>query len=270
MSDIELDTAFAELTIRFDNRRPVDVTDLGLSLQALGEEYEEWVVRSLHEPTPTNARLYVTRVETGSILIVLETLLDQASFVFKHIDVFAGFLTNLQELIDFLLPNKGKPKDASTINPASVERVSTLVEPVAKDGGSHLTINVNVFGNTAPVSVQPILINSERANALQNSARRFLGPQLPTSGLFKGELLRLHQMKGDITAKTGDRGIIEKFSRKPVKLHFMSPESKAAILDQQDNPFKMAYVVDGEVGTIDGVPSLYKIYEVHGAVELQN
>ncbi|MGJ5088507.1 hypothetical protein ACQR06_23480 [Bradyrhizobium sp. HKCCYLRH1065] len=266
MSEIASAKAVAELVVRFDNRRPVDVADLGLSLQALGKEYEEFVLAQ-HEPAPTNARLYIARVETGSILLVLETLLDQASFIFKHVDVFAGFLTNLQELIDFLLQTKGKAKDAATVKPSSIERVSTMVEPVAKDGGSSLTINVNVVGNTAPVNIQPIVINSERANAIQNSARRLLGPQLPTSGQFKGELLRLHQMKSDVTAKTGDRGIIEKFSKKPVKLHFMSPEGKAAILDQQDNPFKMAYVVDGEVGTLDGVPSLYKIYQVHDAIE---
>jgi hypothetical protein len=67
----------AELTVRFDNKRPVDVTDLGRSLQALGKEYEEFVV-GRHEPPPTNARLYVARVETGSILLILEPLLDQA------------------------------------------------------------------------------------------------------------------------------------------------------------------------------------------------
>jgi hypothetical protein len=37
--------------------------------------------------------------------------------------------------------------------------------------------------------------------------------------------------EGDIKAKTGDRVIIEKFSSKPVKLHFMTAEVKAAIGD---------------------------------------
>lgn len=180
-------------------------------------------------------------------------------------------MTNLQEIIDFLLGAKGADAAAkkvpSAVTAASVERITTIVEPVAKDGGSNLTLNVTVSGNSAPVYVQPIIISSERANALQSSARRFLGPQLPSTGSFKGELLQLHQMKGDKKAKTGDRGVIEKFSTKPVKLHFMTPEVKAAIVDQQDNPFRMAYIVDGELGTIEGEPSLYKIQEVHDAIE---
>jgi hypothetical protein len=256
----------AELEIRLDNKRPVDITDLGRSLQALGKEYEEFVAERF-EPPPTSARLYVARVETGSILLILEPLLDQASFIIKHVDVFAGFLTNLQEIIDFLLMNKEKSTKSETIKAASVGRVSEIVEPVAKDGGSTLTINVRIDGSNNAVNIQPIFINHERANALQNKARRYLGPQLPTNGQFKSELLSLYQMKGDVRAKTGDRGVIEKFSKKPVKLHFMSPDVKAAIVDQQDNPFKMAYIVDGEMSTINNEPALYKIYEVHDAIE---
>jgi hypothetical protein len=165
----------AELTLVFDNQRPVDVTDLGRSLQALGREYEEFVVGRF-EPPPVNSRLYVAHVESGSIILTLQALLDQASFMVKHIEVFAGFIANLQEIIDFLLTQQGKAKAPAAISHSSVERISTIVEPVAKDGGSNLTITLNVSGNTAPVLVQPIIINSERANALQNSARRYLGP----------------------------------------------------------------------------------------------
>jgi hypothetical protein len=74
-------------------------------------------------------------------------------------------------------------------------------------------------------------------------------------------------MKGDPKSKTGDRGVIEKFSSKAVKLQFMSPQVKASIVDLQENPFKMAYIVDGEASTVNGLPALYKIYEVHDAIE---
>jgi hypothetical protein len=146
-----------------------------------------------------------------------------------------------------------------------VERVATIVEPVAKDSGSNLTITV--AGNTAPVTLHAVIVNSEKANALQNGARRFLGAALPSQGNFKKELLHLHQMRGDPRAKTGDRGVIEKFFSKPVKLHFMNPAVKAAIVDQTENPFKFAYLVDGEVSTVNGEPALYKIFDVHKAIE---
>ena len=257
-------TERAELQFVLENRRPVDVTDLGLSLQALGTEYEEFVVQHGYEILPINARLYISRVETGSIVVTLQTLLDQASFLLDYIDVFGGFVTNLNDIIEFLL-KQDKATKPPTISTGSVERIAAIIEPIAKDSGSNLIINI--VGNTAPVTVNPVIISSEKANAIQNGARRFLSATLPTHGSFEKELLYLDQMKGDPNAKTGDRGIIEKFSKKPVKLQFMNPAVKAAIVDQTENPFKMAYVVDGEISTVNGIPGLYKIHNVHEAIE---
>jgi hypothetical protein len=87
-----------QLTVRLDNRSPVDITDFGRSLRALGKQYEEFVVERGFEPPPINARLFVTRVESGSIIITLQTLLEQASFIVKHVEVLAGFVTNLKEI----------------------------------------------------------------------------------------------------------------------------------------------------------------------------
>jgi hypothetical protein len=47
----------AELQFVLHNRRPVDVTDLGQSLQAFGREYEEFVLDHGYEIPPVNARL---------------------------------------------------------------------------------------------------------------------------------------------------------------------------------------------------------------------
>ncbi len=262
----ERERARPALKVTLNNTRPIDVTDLGRTLEALGREYEEFVVGRF-EPPPVNARLYIATVETGSIIVELHSLLDQASFIIDYIDVFAGFVTNIQDIIDFLLLQDKENKPALLTN-TSVGNISTIVEPIAKDGGSNLTINVSISGgSTAPVVVQPIIINSERANAIQNGARRYLSASLPKDGSFRSELLHLHQMRGDAKAKQGDRGVIQKFSSKPVKLHFMTPEVKASIVDKPDNPFKMAYLVDGEVSTVNGQPALYKIYEVQDAIE---
>lgn len=92
--------------------------------------------------------------------------------------------------------------------------------------------------------------------------RRFLGPPLPDPGNFQREVLYLHQMRGDPKSKVGDQGVIERFSTKPVKLHFMTPEAKAAVLDRA-YPFKAAHVIDGQVSTVRGEPALYKVTNVH-------
>ena len=93
-------------------------------------------------------------------------------------------------------------------------------------------------------------------NELSEMKREFAEMKLLLKELIKKE------NELDAAAKQEEKGISGMFNG----LMDM-PEVKAAIVDQQDNPFRMAYVVDGEVGTIGGEPSLYKIQEVHDAIE---
>jgi hypothetical protein len=139
--------------------------------------------------------------------------LDQASFLLKHIEVFAGFVANLTELINFLFQQDKAPKP-EPITREDVERISTILEPVAKDSGSQITIAVT--GNTGPVTINPVIIRSEKANAVQNGARRFLGPSIPMQGNFERELMYLQQMRGDPKSKVGDRGVCGFRSKPPM------------------------------------------------------
>ena len=66
----------------------------------------------------------------------------------------------------------------------------------------------------------------------------------------------------EVEDQLGDRGVVERFSKKPVKLLFMTPEAKAAVLDRP-YPFKAAHVVDVQVSTVKGEPVLYKVTHVH-------
>src|SRR5262245_56411091 len=264
MSEALQERERAKLTVRLDTQRYVELPDLGRSFRALGKQYQEFVVAQGYDHLPGNAQLFITHLETGSVIATLQTMLDQASFVLEHLDVMGGFITNLNDLINYFL-QQDKAPPTQVITRADAERVSDILEPVAKDSGSQL--NIVVTGNTGQVVVSPIIINSEKANAVQNGVRRFLGPSIPLQGQFEHEVMYLQQMRGDAKSKAGDRGVIEKFSIKPVKLHFMTPEVKASVLDQHQNPFKMAYVIDGQVSTVKGEPALYKISTVHEAIE---
>jgi hypothetical protein len=263
MSDVVEAHGELELTVRLINTKPIELVDLGQSFEALGELYSEFVHSKDYDLIAGNARLYLIDLRSGSIVATLKGLLDQASFLLDHLDVLSGFLANVNDLIKFFTVQE--PSKDLTITRTEALQLSRIIEPVAKDGGAKLVFEIR--GNTAPVTINNIIVTSERANAIQNNVRRFLGPAIPENGRFEREVLYLHQMRGDSETSIGDRGVIEKFSRKPVKLYFMNPGVKAAIVDQPENPFKMAYIVDGEVSTAKGEPALYKVTMVHDAVE---
>lgn len=243
------------LTIEFKNERPVELTDLTASFSALGQSYEDFVYSRGYDPLSKNVRLYIRELRTGSIFAELISLAEQASFIFEHAEIYAGFITNLDELTKYFLSLRLGADEPSRREAA---QYSQIIEPVAKDGGSQLFLNVKgdvKFENH-------FHITSEEANAAQNGVRRYLGDRPPVSGFFQSEPLYLSQLRGDTRSKWGDRGVIEKFSRKPVRLIFANEEVKRQILDLHENPFSLVYLVDGEVSTVEDEPVIYKIFYV--------
>lgn len=84
------------LQVKYETERPVELADLGESFRSLGRHYEDYVHRHGFDQTPGNARLYVSELRTGSIVLILKNMLQQGSIVLKDLDVLAGFTTSLR------------------------------------------------------------------------------------------------------------------------------------------------------------------------------
>jgi hypothetical protein len=253
-----------DLVVRFElkNSQPVELLDLTGALEAFGDAYKDHAVDAGFEVDRGNIKLFVREIRTGSIIADLTSQSDQISFTVNHIDIAAGFLTHLNEIINFFL---GIAKLSKETQPSKREasHINQMFEPSAKDSGSQLILQVS--GGDVHVH-QQFTYNSQQANAVQNAARRYIGPQLPAVEIKHDALLRLHQVRGDVAAKVGDRGIIEEISPTPAKLTFSSEEVKKQVLDQP-YPFQSVYVVDAEVKAVDGKPGLYRILSVKDAFQ---
>jgi hypothetical protein len=152
-----------------------------------------------------------------------------------------------------------RPDDVPTKREAS--QVIAVMEPVAKDGGANLFLNVS-----GDVHIHHHY-DSLKANAIQNSARRFIGETAPTNEVRQDQILSLFQVRGDASAKVGDRGIIESISPRPVKLIFASEEVKRQIIDQPENPFQKLFLVDIEAKATEGKVRLYRIFSVKDVLD---
>ena len=245
------------LRVRIANKRPVELLDFTSSMTALGRSFEDYVIAQGFDNIEQNTKLYVKAFRKGSIIAELQALLDQTSFVIDHKEMFAAFLSNFVDIANFFLSSH-KAEDKEAPPRIAAERVAQVVEPIAKDNGS-----VIIFQVQGDLHLHQHRINSVQANAIQNGVRRHYGPSLPTNIHFRGEILTLFQLRDDLRGRVGDRGIIDKFSPRPVRLLFMSEEAKRQVLEQPENPLHLAFIVDGEVGLIDGKPAIYKIYYVH-------
>jgi hypothetical protein len=170
-----------------------------------------------------------------------------------------------QQLADWFEFLKGV-KDAKDVRDLFVgttkkdlQQVSQIIEPVAKDSGSQITLVAKQGGT---IIIQAPLTSVE-ANAVQNGLRRRIEAiPLPTSGIQRDQVLYWYQMRDDRAEKPGDKAVIERFSKRPVRVRFYSDEVKKDMLDRQDNPFRKLFIVDVDVTEVGGRPVLYQVLEV--------
>jgi len=257
------------LTFKLDNKAPVALDDLTASLTALACFYQDYLADAGKASPDAGVKLYIHELKTGSVIATLQAIAEQGHLLFgdngiiptlqsafDHADTLGGLIANLNDVIGFFLNSSD-----SEVRPTKkqADQVIKFFEPVAKDNASHLSMQFNGTVNIGEIHFH---YNSQQANAVQNSAKRYLGPSLPSNKILKDELLILHQVRGDAKAKSGDKGIIESVSKTPVKLWFCSDEVKKEILDSAENPFQKVFVVDVEVKTADDKPALYKVLEV--------
>nr|WP_064245335.1 hypothetical protein [Rhizobium leguminosarum]OAP96880.1 hypothetical protein A4U53_11890 [Rhizobium leguminosarum] len=247
------------LRINFNNTKPIELVDLTVSFTALAESFKDYANTHTADPHPDNLRLYVKEIRSGSVIADLIAVAQQAQWIMEHAEVFAGFVASTNDLVNFFL---GRETLAPTAAPTTrqAKYIAQFVEPVAKDFGSQMNMNV-MEGGIVHVH-NHFQIGGMEANALQNGVSRFLGPQLPSSQFLTDQLMVLEQVKNAAAAKSGDRGIIESVHPKPVKLQFSTEEAKRRVLDIHENPFDCVFQVNVEVRSAGGKPAMYRVLEV--------
>lgn len=257
-----MDESKVNLTIEINNRRPVELLDYAQSMAAVGLEYKRFLGNGENAATPEDVKLYVKAVRTGSIVTELVAIAPLAIPFLEHADTVFEYAKHLKTLLEWL-GGKSDKKPAA-IEKTTLQNISEIVEPVAKDQGSQMNIAaVNVAGN---LNIN-MSLSSIEANAVQNAVRRAIEElREPVTGTKRQVLMYWAQARNTPESKSGDKARIESIYKGDVKVIFDDERLKAKMLLESAFPFSMAYIVDVDVETIDGRPALYKVLAIHGTV----
>lgn len=141
---------------------------------------------------------------------------------------------------------------------------SIIVEPVAKDNGSQMNINVSDGGKV----INQFIINSNEAKAMQNQIGRLVDDMdTPEDNIHHRKVMYWYQTKFDPESETGNRAIIDDLTKSSLKVIFENNAVKEAMLHSEPKFGKpwheLAYVVDVEVQTVRGIPKLYKVLKYY-------
>lgn len=248
------------LSVKIENKRPVALTDLTLSLNCFADEYARFNETTGDDaPKGQELQLFVREIRSGSIITELVAAAPFALPFVEHAETVIEYAKHIQVALNFLLGNSDKKPDG--VAKSTYQNISSIVEPIAKDGGSMLVIGTI---NAEKDAVINITVNSVEANAIQNAAKREIAAlKEPEVGKREKVLMHWYQARNDPDSKTGDRAMIESIHRSPVKTIFADDEIKSRMLATDPNPFKLAFVVDVGIETISGKPALYKVLHLH-------
>ena len=248
----------SKLVLTIKNSRPVDVRDLAECMLGVSNEYQRYVEKELGLP-PVDAGLYVKDVRSGSIITELVGLTSSLLPYMEDINTLVAFGGGLVVLLNWLAGNKvDRP---AVIEKKTLENIMDIVDPIAKDAkGSFRIDTVNVNGE---ISVH-YHFHSPEANTIQNNARREIEIlKVPLVGVRNKVLLHWDQAKNQTSNTVGDKAIIESISQKPIRVTFENEELKKKMLFERPYPFQDYFLVDVFVETVEDVPKMYKIIDVH-------
>lgn len=290
MTDPPADEAPDRIVIRLDAGGPIEVGDLTGSFAALARLYERHY-RHDGDPAP---KLYITRLETGSIIAEITpliVLLGAVVTAMDHAMVVPDFTRRLINGIKAF----SSPSEASEVPgpPPSKEDASDLrefVRPLAgksgatlgikharfvRDDGERRTIAEYIFDeaeiNRATINMENVIAEPD-VPAIIDLARAPEG--IETSAILQEVPLLFEQATrrpGRERGRTGDRGIISEVSPKALPVYFRRSVQnlKEQMVRGETNPLTdMAYIVDVYVIRVDGEPKGYMVTAVHATIPL--
>lgn len=277
------------LIIKLDRKGPIELEELAASLAALSRLYARHYGEPLDRVDAKSPRLYVTKLETGSLVAYLAPLvpvLGQVVEIMNTTNVVREFARMLGEQIA-VFTGRTRAKDKEERRSPSRDDVKDLREflkPVTAQADAKLNLKSAKFKRKKPdgeeISVE-YNFNSAEINMAALSMERHLEEPLQLIDIrasdrnvtMREKLMFFEQASRKVSKKkerTGDRVVIQDITDKPVKVYFPegAADIKRTILESTENPFSKGYIVDVAVQYVGEEPKVYHVMRLHDVVDL--
>lgn len=251
-----------KLEIKINNQTPVGLQDLSLSLLSFNHQFHKFVESETNKETDIGTELLIKEVRSGSIIV---ELVSQAAPIVPLLwdgGALSQWASAVENTCKWLLgKTETSPKEMTK---QDLQEWNKIIEPIAKDNGSQMNINVSDGGKV----INQFIINSNEAKAMQNQIGRLVDDMdTPEDNIHLRKVMYWYQTKFDPESETGNRAIIDDLTKSSLKVIFENNAVKEAMLHSEPKFGKpwheLAYVVDVEVQTVRGAPKLYKVLKYY-------
>ena len=255
------------LNIEIKNNNPLELTELTKSLISLSNQYNRHSELNGYSESERKAKLYIKKIETGSVLLDLIEFgsANVIPFVESN-NTIIGFAQFLKSSVSYFLNSKGEEPQLST---QDCKELSQIVQPVARDNGSQLNVNVTVNGNVNNY----VSLDSTQSNALQNILKQEIKEkqELKNGDVFENALMVFSQTKNKISSKGGNKVVVDDIlPNRAINVFIPDKKTKKQMIKGDDNPNNFSFQVDIKVKTANGKISAYEILKFHDKFPLDD
>lgn len=252
-----------KLSIKIDNKTPIELNQLTASLNALANQYDSFLKKSNDFDYKKHERkLYISKLESGS---VYAELVPYVVPLLTHMNSIIQFGQYLKTCYDYFLNKENK--NEYLLDKKDYLALSNIIEPTANDNNGNIAINI-IKGDNNNIHQSVININTLESNAIQNAISKHNNIE-DTSTLYTKELMywaNANFLKNH--KQTTGKVIIEKINKKPKKVIFVNADDEKYTMSSNDtfpniDWQNLCYVVDVEVSYIEEEPQLYKVLKLY-------
>ncbi|CAG1015839.1 hypothetical protein RHIZO_05169 [Rhizobiaceae bacterium] len=266
------------IVIFLDPGQPVELGDLSESFAALARMYERHY-RSNGEIAP---KLFVTKLETGSILMEIAPYLPLMGHVVSTMDtsiIVADFTNRMWRGIKAF---SSGPHDTPKLEAPSTDDardIREFVKPLLGKKGAELGITHAKYEKTdgekrtvVEYSFDEAELNRAAINidAALNEPLALPSPNAATTKTLYEVMLFMDQANrgpGKEKGRTGDKGVIPEVSDKALPVWFRKGyQDLKEHMTKDVNPMTSTFVVDAFVQLVNDEPRGYIVFNVHQAI----
>lgn len=264
---------------RFEAGGPISLHDLAVSLAAIDTIYVRLA--------GGDDRLSVTEMRSGSIIAVLAPflpLMNQAVPYMAAATTLSDFTRKMKKAIDGFMETE-KPVAPLPEAQAIASEIAEVMKPLAGRNRAQFSFahvkyhsqsgerSVEIEAKYEGQQIDRAVINAERFAdlAIKPTANELSVPD--ERNFLRGVEMILHQANrgpAKVRGATGDRGVVEVVSDKPLPVYFAEGVNrlKDRMIRSSKNPLKFTYLVDVWVHREGGVAKAYTVTEVKKAASL--
>lgn len=277
--------------IHFNVHEPVELVELTLAFQGLGNEYSSYLkkVRNTSGEFGSDAenhkdvKLYITKIESNCILAEIAPalpLLGSLAPVFSDINSVYDFVKSVGDVIKWLMSKS----ESQNINPSDIpytkknlDSIKDIVHVVADNDKSNLGLKAIQYeeskgGDTVSLSID--FSSDDCSQAERGALKAIRALEKRERADEEKVLMYFHQTNRDdpkTGGRTGDKAVISSVSNKPLSVYIISELDRQMVKRELDdklhNPLHTGFVVDVNVEhSPNGTPKIYRVMKVHDVV----